>query len=54
MYCDLRWYLLGTSPDIPFLKVLRDVFDGAAAQVFFFYNPLLERDSASTLYVART
>ncbi len=41
-------------PDESFLVALRDAFAIANAQVVFFYNPLLERDSASTVYVART
>ena len=41
-------------PDEPFLATLRDVFATADAQVVPFYNPLLEHDSASTVYVART
>lgn len=41
-------------PDEPFLATLRDVFDTADAHVAPFYNPLLEHDSASTVYVART
>ena len=41
------------SPDEPFLKVLREVFPTAAAQVVSFYNSLLDRDSASTVYVAQ-
>ncbi len=40
-------------PDEPFLAVLRSVFATADACVVTFYNPLLERDSASTVYVAR-
>ena len=40
-------------PDEPFLSVLRGVFADAEAQIVSFYNPLLERDSASTVYVAR-
>ena len=41
-------------PDALFLAALREVFDTAAAHVISFHNPLLERDSASTLYVTRT
>ena len=41
-------------PDAPFLATLREVFAVADAHVVSFYNPLLERDSASTVYVART
>lgn len=40
-------------PDQPFLAGLREVFDTADARVVTFHNPLLERDSASTVYVAR-
>ena len=40
-------------PDEAFLAALREVFDPADAQVVTFHNPLLERDSASTVYVAR-
>ena len=41
-------------PDEPFLTVVRGTFAEAEAHVVSFYNPLLERDSASTVYVART
>ena len=41
------------QPDEPFLNVLRDVFHTAETHIVTFYNPLLERDSASTVYVAR-
>ena len=41
-------------PDESFLVVLHDGFATANARVVTFYNPLLERDSASTVYVART
>ncbi len=41
-------------PDEPFLAVLRAVFPFAEAHVVSFYNPLLEHDSASTVYVAQT
>ncbi len=41
-------------PDAPFLEVLTAVFPKAKAEVVSFYNPLLERDSASTVYVAQT
>ncbi len=40
-------------PDEGFLETLRGVFAGVEARVVSFYNPLLERDSASTVYVAR-
>ena len=40
-------------PDAPFLAALREVFAAAEAHVVPFFNPLLERDSASTVYVAR-
>ena len=40
-------------PDAPFLATLRAVFATAEAHVVSFFNPLLERDSASTVYVAR-
>lgn len=39
-------------PDEDFLAALREVFASARAQVVPFFNPLLERDSASTVYVA--
>ena len=39
-------------PDEPFLAALREVFSDAEAHVVSFFNPLLERDSASTVYVA--
>ncbi len=41
------------APDEDFLAALREVFPTAQAQVVSFFNPLLERDSASTVYVAR-
>ena len=41
------------APDAPFLDALREVFATAEAHVVSFFNPLLERDSASTVYVAR-
>lgn len=40
-------------PDAPFLEMLREVFASADAQIVSFFNPLLERESASTVYVAR-
>jgi spermidine synthase len=40
-------------PDEDFLVALREVFADAEAHVVSFFNPLLERDSASTVYVAR-
>ena len=40
-------------PDPEFLLVLGRVFAGCEAQVVRFHNPLLERDSASTVYLAR-
>ena len=39
-------------PDAPFLGSLREVFATAEAHVVAFFNPLLEQDSASTVYVA--
>ena len=41
------------SPDEIFLKHLAEVFESSQAHVVKFPNPLLERDSASTVYVAR-
>jgi spermidine synthase len=41
-------------PDEPFLADLRAVFATAEAQVVSFANPLLDRESASTVYVAKT
>lgn len=41
-------------PDEDFLGSLRSVFANAEAEVVTFPNPLLDRDSASTVYVART
>lgn len=41
------------APDAPFLADLRVVFSHAESHVVSFFNPLLERDSASTVYVAR-
>jgi len=40
-------------PDEDFLTALRAVFATARAEVVKFANPLLERESASTVYVAR-
>lgn len=40
-------------PDEPFLQVLRAAFASARAEVVTFPNPLLDRDSAGTVYVAR-
>ena len=41
-------------PDEPFLATLSGVFSAAEAHVVSFFNPLLDHDSASTVYVART
>ena len=41
-------------PDEDFLTALRAVFSTASGQVVTFPNPLLDRDSASTVYVGRT
>ena len=41
------------SPDEVFLKHLAEVFESPQAHVVKFPNPLLGRDSASTVYVAR-
>ena len=41
-------------PDADFLTTLRAVFSEADARDVSFFNPLLECDSASTVYVART
>ncbi len=40
-------------PDDDFLQLLRSVFASARAEVVTFPNPLLDRDSASTVYLAR-
>jgi spermidine synthase len=40
-------------PDDDYLAVLREVFPTAAAHVVTFPNPLQDRDSANTVYVAR-
>jgi len=40
-------------PDEAFLCDLGEAFDAPQAHVVKFYNPLLERESASTVYVAR-
>ncbi len=40
-------------PDAEFLSMLGAVFESSAAHVVTFENPLLERESASTVYVAR-
>jgi spermidine synthase len=39
-------------PDAAFMATVRSVFQDAEAHVVTFFNPLLERDSASTVYVA--
>ena len=41
------------APDENFMSRLAEVFDSPEAHVVRFHNPLLERDSASTVYVAR-
>jgi spermidine synthase len=44
------------SDDAPaenFLSALREIFASAEAHVVSFYNPILDRDSASTVYIAR-
>ena len=41
-------------PDDDFLDALRAVFTTAHAHIVTFANPLLDRESASTVYVART
>jgi len=41
------------APDDDFLRDLDDVFARTKAHIVSFHNPLLERDSASTVYVAR-
>lgn len=41
-------------PDDAFLAELATVFAGTHAQVVHFFNPLLERDSSSTLYFGTT
>ena len=40
-------------PDDDFLETLRAVFINVKSHVVSFHNPILERDSASTVYVAR-
>jgi hypothetical protein len=41
-------------PDNGFLDSLRAVFATAEAQIVSFPNPFLDKDSASTIYLART
>jgi spermidine synthase len=41
-------------PDESFLDVLESVFPSAQSHVVSFFNPLLECDSCSTVYVAKT
>jgi spermidine synthase len=41
------------APDPEFVAVMEKVFTACEAQVVRFYNPLLERESASTVYLAR-
>ena len=40
------------APDEAFLGHLAEVFESSEARVVRFFNPLLEKDSASTVYVA--
>jgi spermidine synthase len=40
------------APDEKFLQALREVFPAARAEVVRFPNPLLERESSSTVYLA--
>jgi len=40
------------APDDEFLQALREVFPAARAEVVRFPNPLLERESSSTVYLA--
>lgn len=40
-------------PDETFLKILSDAFPVANAHVITFYNPLQDRESTNTVYVAR-
>lgn len=42
------------APDEIFLKHLEEVFKSSTAHVVKFHNPLLEKDSESTVYVARS
>ncbi len=41
------------APDDNFLKLLAEVFESSEARVIKFFNPLLDKESASTVYVAR-
>ncbi len=41
-------------PDGKFLRLLQQVFPSALAEVVKFPNPVLDRESASTVYIART
>ena len=41
------------APDENFIKDLAEVFESAQAHVVKFFNPLLDKDSESTVYVAR-
>ena len=41
-------------PDDEFLSLLKTAFVSARAEIVSFPNPLLDRDSASTVYIART
>ena len=41
-------------PDPQFMQALEDVFPSCEAHVVTFHNPLQERNSASTVYVAQT
>jgi hypothetical protein len=41
------------APDPEFIAALGKVFTECDAQVVRFHNPLLEKDSASTVYLAR-
>ncbi len=40
-------------PEEKFMEALKEVFDSCASHVVSFHNPLLERQSESTVYVAK-
>ena len=42
------------APEAGFMEALDQVFDSTASHVVSFYNPLQDRDSESTVYVAKT
>ncbi len=42
------------APEESFMRALKEVFDSCESHIVSFYNPLQDRDSESTVYVAKT